>query len=219
MMKPSVFLLACLMVLAQSDFAAAAPSKTSAGTTKRAPVRRKTGTSRYRGQTVKRNADGSIEVFDSGPSGVLPAGGGDYSYADDQVKHNSDGSVEASGSGPSGSLGSSSTSDDVPSSVPVSGPMETPDGMKVIRNPDGSVEVSDSGPSGVLPGYAPVSRPRTTRRTTHQPQRKPVSTAVTKPAATAETKPAKTSAPKTSPDEWLPPELGGTDFGTTPKKK
>ena len=65
------------------------------------------------GPTIKRNPDGTVEVYDSGPSGVLPAygsGGGDdggYSSTEpdgSHVKHNADGSVEVSDTGPSGVL-------------------------------------------------------------------------------------------------------------------
>lgn len=65
------------------------------------------------GPTIKRNADGTVEVTDSGPSGVLPAygggGGDDGGYTSiepdgSRMKRNADGTVEVSDTGPSGVL-------------------------------------------------------------------------------------------------------------------
>lgn len=71
------------------------------------------------GVTVKKNRDGSVEAYCSGPSGVLPpagysgdwsggGGGGGYSSSGGDgvtLTRNADGSIETSSSGPSGSWG------------------------------------------------------------------------------------------------------------------
>lgn len=89
----------------------------------RAPARSSGGKRSYSsgggGVRLQRNADGSIETFSSGPSGVIPPGGfsdnwsgepvgGGYSGGRGggvSVTRNSDGSIETSSSGPSGTWG------------------------------------------------------------------------------------------------------------------
>jgi hypothetical protein len=73
------------------------------------------GKKSHGGQTIKRNPDGTVEVTDSGPSGVLPAYGGGGGAGDDggytsvepdgsHVKRNPDGTAEVWDTGPSGVL-------------------------------------------------------------------------------------------------------------------
>jgi hypothetical protein len=71
------------------------------------------------GVTVKKNRDGSVEAYCSGPSGVLPpagysgdwsggSGGGGYSSSGGDgvtMTRNADGSIETSSAGPGGSWG------------------------------------------------------------------------------------------------------------------
>lgn len=85
------------------------------------------------GVRLQRNADGSIETFSSGPSGVIPPGGFSDNWSGEPV-----------GGGYSGGDGGG-------------------DGVSVTRNADGSIETSSAGPSGTWGGGSGGGTRRTKR--------------------------------------------------------
>lgn len=135
-----------------------------------AEAKPKAGTYRDNGVVIKKNADGSIETFDSsdGPVTTIPAGtsgasgGGSHSGSSTRniggvkVKKNADGSIEtsdtvdsyeSSASPDGGSSGSTSTSSRSSKSY-----TKSVGGVTVKKNADGSIETFDS-----------ASAPRATR--------------------------------------------------------